>query len=361
MDRSATGDSAELVDYRILLLRMTLTLHRKWEVLLHTAFWVVYVSFIVNHISSYHTGPHIQWGRLLLASLISVSYLFVLSYLNYFYLIPAFLLKKKIGGFIILFVASFTALSLVRVGVETLVFGKSWEAQSPARIQIIIQYLFLVLFIGLMRFAFDWVELDARRRQLETEKLNAELKFLKAQVNPHFLFNTLNNLYYLSTIKSDTAPLVISKLSEVMRYMIYESNHEKIELAREIDYIQHYISLERLRLREGTPLEFDVIGKTDMLISPLILITFLENAFKHGINNGSDQCWIKARLEVDKTRLVYTIANSKVKTVAYPEDGEGIGLKNVKRRLDLSYPGKHQLHIDDLEEAYSVTLTIERS
>ena len=102
-------------------------------------------------------------------------------------------------------------------------------------------------------------------------------------------------------------------------------------------------------------------SKTDMLISPLILITFLENAFKHGISNSSDHCWIKARLEVDKTCMVYTIANSKVKTVSYPGDGEGIGLKNVKRRLDLSYPGKHQLNIDDREDAYSVTLTIERS
>jgi LytS/YehU family sensor histidine kinase len=179
-------------------------------------------------------------------------------------------------------------------------------------------------------------------------------------VNPHFLFNTLNNLYYLSTIKSDTAPLVISKLSEVMRYMIYDSNHEQIELAKEIEYMQHYIGLERLRLRDGVPLEFEVTGKTDMLISPLILITFLENAFKHGISNSDDQSWIRARLEVEDTRLVYRIANSKVKTVVYPADGEGIGLTNVKSRLDLSYPGKHQLNIDDREDSYSVTLTIDR-
>jgi len=343
---------------------MVMTLHRKREVLLHTAFWAVYVSFIINHITSYQTGPQIHWGRVLLASLISVSYLIVLSYLNYFYLIPAFLLRKKIGGFIISFVGCFAVLTLVRVGIETLAFGRSWETKSPARTQIIIQStisdLFIVLFIGLLRFAADWVEFDTHRRQLETEKLNAELKFLKAQVNPHFLFNTLNNLYYLSTIKSDTAPLVISKLSEVMRYMIYDSNQEKIELAKEIEYMQHYMGLERLRLRDGVPLEFKVAGRTDILISPLILITFLENAFKHGVINGNDQCWIKARLEVNENRLVYTIANSKIKTVSYPADGEGIGLKNVKRRLDLSYPGKHKLHIDDREDSYSVILTIER-
>ncbi len=341
-----------------------MTLHRKREILIHATFWAVYVSFIITHITSYQTGPQIHWGRVLLAALISASYLIALSYLNYFYLIPTFLLRKKIGVFIMAFVACFAALTLVRIGIETLAFGKSWEMQSTARTEIIIQStisdLFIVLFIGLLRFASDWVQFDAHRRQLETEKLNAELKFLKAQVNPHFLFNTLNSLYYLSTIKSDTAPLVISKLSEVMRYMIYDSNHEQIELSKEIEYMQHYIGLERLRLREGVPLEFEVAGKTDMLISPLILITFLENAFKHGVSNASDQCWIRARLEVNKTHLVYTITNSKVKTVSYPADGEGIGLKNVKRRLHLSYPRKHKLDIDDRDDAYAVILTIQR-
>jgi len=349
-----------------------MTLHKKRELLLHTAFWAVYASFIVNHVSSYQTGPGIHWGHVIGSSVISVSYLFVLSYFNYFYLIPVFLLRKKISAYILLFFASFAALALLRVGAETLAFGQSWEVRNLARTQLIIQStvsdLFIVLFVALLRFASDWPALESRRRQLETEKLNAEIKFLKAQVNPHFLFNTLNNLYYLSIVKSDTAPLVIAKLSEVMRYMIYDSNHEQIALDKEIEYMQHYISLERLRLKEGIPLAFEVAGRTDMLISPLILITFLENAFKHGVSIGGDHCWIKARLQVDDSRLLYTIANSKVKTLPHPANGEGIGLVNgegiglvnVKRRLQLSYPGKHHLHIDNREDSYSVTLTIDR-
>jgi two-component system, LytTR family, sensor histidine kinase AlgZ len=341
-----------------------MTLHKKRELLLHTAFWAVYASFIVNHITTYQTGPQIHWDHVILASLISLSYLVVLSYFNYFYLIPGFLLQKKIGTYILLFLTSFAVLAALRVGAETLAFGQSWEVQNLARTQLIIQTtisdLFIVLFIALLRFAADWPALDSRRRQLETEKLNAELKFLKAQVNPHFLFNTLNNLYYLSTIKSDTAPLVIAKLSEVMRYMIYDSNHEQIALDKEIEYMQHYIGLERLRLKDDVPLEFEVAGRTDMLISPLILITFLENAFKHGVSNGGDHCWIKARIRVDDNHLLYTIANSKIKSLSYPADGEGIGLANVKRRLDLSYPGKHQLNIDNREDSYSVALTIDR-
>jgi two-component system sensor histidine kinase AlgZ len=351
---------------------LKMTLHKKQELLLHTAFWAVYASFIVNHITSYQTGTPIHWGHVILASLISVSYLLVLSYFNYFFLIPVFLLRRKPGAYILFFLASLVTLVALRVGAETLAFGRSWEARNLARIQLMVQStisdLFIVLFIALLRFAFEWPALDSRRRQLETEKLHAEIKFLKAQVNPHFLFNTLNNLYYLSTIKSDTAPLVIAKLSEVMRYMIYDSNHEQIALHKEIEYMQHYISLERLRVKEGIPLEFEVTGPTDMFISPLILITFLENAFKHGVSNGGDHCWIKALLRVDDTRLLYTIANSKTQTLPYPDDGkgigpvdgEGIGLANVKRRLNLSYPGKHQLHIDDREDSYSVTLTIDR-
>jgi two-component system sensor histidine kinase AlgZ len=344
---------------------MAMTLHRKREVLIHTAFWAVYLSFIINHISSYQPGPHIYWGRVLLASLISISYLIALSYLNYFYLIPVFLLKKRIGRFVIGFVLAFTAITALRLGAESLAFGRAWELQRTASTQLIIQStisdLFIVLFIGLLRFAAGWMELDSRRRQFETEKLNAEVKFLKAQVNPHFLFNTLNNLYYLSTIKSDTAPLVVSKLSEVMRYMIYDSNHETVELGKEIEYMQHYIGLERLRVRDGVPLEFEVCGKTDIPISPLILITFLENAFKHGVSNGGHQCWIKAQLAITEKRLVYRIANSKLKAITPPAEGEGIGLKNVKRRLELCYPGRHTLEIEDLKDAYIVTLSIERT
>jgi hypothetical protein len=335
---------------------MSIPKYRNREILFHAAFWAVYVSFVIYHISSYQPGPRIHWGRVLASALISVLYVFIPSYLNYFYFIPVLLIRKKMGQFIAAFALTFAAMTLLRREVENWAFGTTIR-ETQLIVQIIISDLLIVLFVGLLRFASDWLELDSRRRELETEKLSAELNFLKAQVNPHFFFNTLNNLYYLATIKSDIAPLVISKLSEVMRYMIYDSNHDKVELAREIEYMQHYIGLERLRLKEGVPLDFEVRGRTDILITPLILITFLENAFKHGAGNGSDRCWIKARLEVDDSRLVYRIGNSKQKVMTMTE--EGIGLKNVKRRLDLSYPGRYQLEIEDRVDSFFVTLTIE--
>ena len=343
---------------------MALPLYKNREVLFHTAFWAVYISFIIYHISSYQHGPTILWGRVLLGALISIGYVAVLSYVNYFYLIPVLLIRKKTGRFIIAFVLCFGALTFFRFEMEDLAFRYSRAgARSPMGLQVIVEGiisdLFIVAFVGLLRFASDWLKLDSRRRELEKEKLNAELKFLKAQVNPHFFFNTLNNLYYLATIQSDKTPLVISKLSDVMRYMIYESNHEKVELAKEIEYMQHYISLEQMRLREGVELVFEVSGRTDVLISPLILITFLENAFKHGASNSSGACWIKARVEVDGDLLVYHIGNSKPAAINGVKN-DGIGLINVRRRLDLAYPGRYQLNIEDKDSSYAVLLTIDR-
>lgn len=343
---------------------MATPIHRNREILFHTAFWAVYISFTINHILSYQNGLEIHWSRVVISTLISVLYVFIISYLNYFYFIPAFLIRKQIGRFLAAFAISFGLISWLRLRIESLVFGNTYgHAQHLARTQLVAQMiisnLFIVLFVGLLRFASDWLELDSRRRELETEKLSAELIFLKAQVNPHFFFNTLNNLYYLATIKSDITPQVISKLSEVMRYMIYDSNHEKVELVKEIEYMQHYIGLERLRLQEGVPLEFEVAGRTDILITPLILIAFLENAFKHGVGNGNDQSWIKARLKVDEARLTFRIGNSKPGSATIPTEGEGIGLKNVKRRLELSYPGSYTLDIEDLEDCFFVDLTID--
>ena len=352
------------ISNRLIHLTMSFPIRRNREIVVHTAFWAVYISFTINHISSYQKSPVIDWSSVLTETVISVVYILTISYLNYFYFIPGFLIKKKTGKFLLAFAVGFTAILLLRFEIEKLVFpGSTRETNSPRQTQLLIQSiigdLFIVMFVGLLRFASDWLQLDSRRKALETEKLAAELNFLKAQVNPHFLFNTLNNLYYLATIKSDVTPQVISKLSEVMRYMIYDSNNDKVRLAMEIEYIQNYINLERLRLEEGIPLEFNVTGNVDILITPLILIAFLENAFKHGVSSSNIHCWIKATLEVDGDHLIFKIGNSKTNNRHDTSEKPGIGLKNVKRRLDLSYPEKYELIIADNPNAYYVHLTIQ--
>jgi LytS/YehU family sensor histidine kinase len=206
----------------------------------------------------------------------------------------------------------------------------------------------------------DYFELEARKKELENEQLVSELRFLKAQINPHFLFNTLNNLYYLAVTQSPNTPEVISKLSQMMRYLLHDSNHPSVPLTKEIEYMRNYISLEQLRMTVEIPVNFEVRGNAEgHRIAPLILFTFLENAFKHGVSSSFNKSWINILIETSGDDCFYTVSNSKVpeqsKTVT---EKSGIGLQNVKRRLDLSYPDLHDLNISEDADSYNVELKI---
>jgi LytS/YehU family sensor histidine kinase len=213
----------------------------------------------------------------------------------------------------------------------------------------------------MLRFAKDWFELEAKKKELENEKLTAELSFLKEQINPHFLFNTLNNLYYLAYTKSDNTTEVIAKLSQMMRYMIYESNYPLVPLGKEIEYMQNYVSLERLRLNNQIPIDFKVDGDPSTIkVAPLILITFLENAFKHGVSGDNKKAWVNLSIKLQGKNCIYTVENSKINGVTSDHAGKsGIGLQNVKRRLELTYGEKYDLEVKDLPDRYYVQLKLE--
>jgi LytS/YehU family sensor histidine kinase len=211
----------------------------------------------------------------------------------------------------------------------------------------------------MLRFAKDWFEFEARKKTIENEKLTAELNFLKEQINPHFLFNTLNNLYYLAYSQSPKTPEVVAKLSQMMRYMIYDTNHPKVLLSKEIEYMQNYISLERLRLNNQIPIDFNIEGKyEDVWITPLVLITFLENAFKHGVSSTNPKAWVKVNIRVEGSNCMYAVENSKHPTPGDHAGKSGIGLLNVQRRLELSYPGQYTLDVKDLPDRYAIQLTL---
>jgi LytS/YehU family sensor histidine kinase len=211
----------------------------------------------------------------------------------------------------------------------------------------------------MLRFAVDWFEFEARKKEVENERLTAELNFLKAQINPHFLFNTLNNLYYLAYTKSENTTEVIAKLSQMMRYMIYDSNYPRVLLNREIEYMQNYISLERLRLNNQIPINFEIDGNTEHIwIAPFIFITFLENAFKHGVNNNNSRAWVNISIHLKGNECIYKVENSKLPITTANAEKSGIGLQNVQRRLELSYPNQHTIKIQDTPEGYSVQLNL---
>jgi len=338
---------------------------RNRVILLHLSFWWVYLSFFLYQISSYQHGPEVDWERVLTIVFIQVFFAAVISYLNYFYFLPRFLVRKNVWLYLVEFSLPFAILMFSRLHLERFIidgYGHHEEYLYKTRfiVQVVTTNLFIVIFVGMLRFAVDWFEFDARQKTVENEKLTAELNFLKAQINPHFLFNTLNNLYYLAYTQSSNTTEVIAKLSQMMRYMIYDSNHPKVPLSKEIEYMQNYISLERLRLNNQIPINFETEGNMDqVLIAPLIFITFLENAFKHGVTNNSPGAWVNISIKLKGSDCTYTVENSKVNTVSPVSDGKsGIGLQNVKRRLALSYPDRHVLNIEDLPDRYRVQLNI---
>lgn len=194
---------------------------------------------------------------------------------------------------------------------------------------------------------------------LENEKLKMELTHLKAQVQPHFFFNTLNNMYALSVQGSPKTSAMIADLSGIMRYVLYNTEQEKVHLQQEIDFIRSYIELENLRHDKANIIEFSVQGEIgDTCIEPLIFLPLIENTFKHSLQKDMPNKWVKIVLTVDEKELVFQTSNPNYKMETAKTNNGGIGLKNVNQRLQLLYPQKHTINIHDENDAFTVTLVI---
>jgi sensor histidine kinase YesM len=199
-----------------------------------------------------------------------------------------------------------------------------------------------------------------RLLKLEEEKKTMELKVLKNQLNPHFLFNTLNNLYALTLKKDDKAPEVIAKLSEILDFVLYRCNEDFVSIEKEITLIENYIALEKLRYNENRlNISFTKDIQESNKISPLIILTFIENAFKHGVINETEKAVIRMNLQTKKEQIIFSIENTKPQNeTARRSDKSQIGLKNVRKQLDLLYPKKHQLEIDETQTKFTVKLCL---
>jgi LytS/YehU family sensor histidine kinase len=288
------------------------------------------------------------------------------SYTHYFFVLPHFLASKKIRPYVskllILLVVVVTCRILAENEIMPLLTAneKYYQSLKLSRlVSTVWDTLSFLIFTGMIRFTTDWFDFENKKKQLENEKLHAELNYLKAQINPHFLFNTLHNLNYLVYAKSDRAIEVIIKLSNMMRYMIYDANKEKVMLRREIDYINDYIDLERIRLNYPFTVNQYIKGDVSaVMISPLIMLTFMENAFKHGVSDQQLDCYIDIDLTVDDRQLIYKVTNRKIGAHIQSNLKSGFGLHNVTKRLQLIYPDRHQLVISDDKDLYSISLTI---
>lgn len=210
------------------------------------------------------------------------------------------------------------------------------------------------IFIGLWIYEqWKWV------KSLQAEKAKAELSLLKTQINPHFFFNTLNNLYALTVKNSKQAPEVILKLSDMMRYTIYEGEKDIVNLKDEITYLENYIELHKIRYHKGVNIEFEYTIEDDDEIAPLLFIILLENALKHGVETLTENAFVKINLKSTDKDLHFSIENNFDPKEINKE--KGIGLTNLKHRLSLIYPKKHQLTINEKEDNYKVDLTITKN
>ncbi|SMP08250.1 Histidine kinase [Algoriphagus winogradskyi] len=214
-----------------------------------------------------------------------------------------------------------------------------------------------MLLIPIPFFLLLWVfEQWKRMRDLENQKNQAELAMLKNQINPHFLFNTLNNLYGLCVEKSDAAPEVVLKLSDMMRYTIYEGRKKEVSVSQEVAYVENFLELHKIRHRQLPKIDFSVSVSEDKLISPLLFIVPVENAFKHGVEKLAEEAFVSITLDSNQEKLRLEVENNF--DLSSQSTAPGIGLENLKRRLELTYPGSHTLQITQKNGIYTLVLEI---
>lgn len=301
-----------------------------------------------------------------LRKLINIAFYMLVVYVNLGYLIPKFLSQKNFMTYCLLLLAMVAVFTPIKV----LLLYITYDEVDPREFLIMNQqYIFLLLFMiaggsTVIKIISDWQRHQRDRKDLETQRMQSEIKFLKSQINPHFLFNTLNSLYALTLKKSDKAPEIVIKLSEMMRYMLYECNERRVPLMKEVNYIQNYLDLEKLRQSGHSDIQFKVEGQvTDQTIAPLIFIPFLENSFKHGLNHQLGDGYVHVVMKVLDNKLLLRILNSKpVQKPLPPEKANGgIGLANVQRRLNLLYPNQYRLDIQDSEKEHIVELSLDLS
>ncbi len=295
-------------------------------------------------------------------------------YINWFVLIPKILYKNK---FLFYFIWLVVVLAIVSVLHRYFVlywgypkFFPQWmEGQHihvwkfSRLVQTTLIIVSPVAFTTGFKLFIDWYKERRETEALRREKIDAELKFLKSQTNPHFLFNTLNSIYGLALEKSEKTPSLILKLSDILSYTLYESNVEKVALSKELMLIENIIALEKERYEKRVIIDYKTQGDIEGIkIPPLILVPFIENAFKHGLKNEIKKGWIHIFISVDKGVLFFKIENSISKfDDENNENGGGLGLQNVSRRLELLYGDDKELSINRTNDSFIVTLTIKLS
>jgi two-component system LytT family sensor kinase len=334
------------------------------KVVRHTVYWIFYLVFFATAWGSQDQ----HFARNYLAELIRLPAKMLLVYWVIYFLFPRYLYHGKIWKFMIFFLGSVFTIAIVQRFEDNYIvldsFYPDWEQLPIFDPLVIIRTavdLGSVLVIPVIVKVTKYLSgIQQREQTLAREKLEAELRLLKNQVQPHFLFNTLNSIYALSLKKSNRAPDVILRLSEMLRYMLYETNAPKVDLQKEVECIKSYIELEKIRYGDRIDLSFYLWGRTDgKTIAPMLILPFIENGFKHSTKGFGEETWITLELGIREDELILKIENNvPQQSQPQPAMQRGIGLQNVQRRLDLLYPDRHTLNIKNNIDSYAVFLNL---
>lgn len=330
-------------------------------------------------------GNPVKAAGMIFASLYIIKYLFYVvfntlaSWCNLYFLMPRYLEKNRFPTYItgLALTIIITSISIIPgYFLTAAAMGKSTADLFNVKDNVFIHLFFGNTFPGTLasmtlgmsiKLTNNWIQTRRRQQMLEKEKLESELKFLKYQFNPHFLFNTINSIFFLIHKSPDKASASLAKFSELLRHQLYECNDTRIPLSKEITYLENFIQLQRLRQNEDVDIAFhlDTPQAENLDIAPFILMTFVENAFKHVAAENDGSSWIKIDLNIHHHKLTFSISNSSAGPQAHAPvpDGalkaSGIGLNNVRRRLELLYPGHYDLDIRHTSTSFCVELQLQ--
>ncbi|WP_282087284.1 sensor histidine kinase [Aquimarina algiphila] len=313
-------------------------------------------------------------NELLITYSIRVTLQIAMAFIILEFLIPQLLNKYKKLAFgisiTITLLAFYIICTLIHMNYFEVTFPKTYvnyikrfnDPSFTGRLMSIGEFVFKSLYLLYPTILLLVLKLYVEKQRLlklNEQKKTAELVALKNQLNPHFLFNTLNNLYALTLKKSDAAPKVIQKLSEILDYILYRCNHEYVSLDKEIELIENYLSLEKIRYADRVKISFskNVTGREK--VAPLLLLTFVENAFKHGVANEINQANININISKNKEQLVFKVENSKPVNMKPVVQKESIGLQNIKKQLELLYPKAYDLIIENKSNSFSANLKLD--
>ena len=334
----------------------------------HVFFWLFYFLFNTFRWWMYFDDFSYSFQTNLIGFPIHMA----LCYTNIYVLMPRFLYSRKYSIFIVLLLASIFTMVLNKFNLTYYLVSENVWPEGPEvintltlnyAIDMMIGELYVVTFVTAIKITMDWIKEHKRVTDLEKVQLETELLFLRSQISPHFFFNTLNNIYSLAIEKSDKTAKIVLRLSELMRYLLYETKSKRQSLEKEIICIQNYLELERIRHEGLLEVNMNISGAIkDKKIAPIILLSFVENAFKHGVNKNIGNVKININFIVKGNFLYFSIDNPIPKATEHKQQvisSSGIGLVNVTKRLALGYkPNEYDLKVESDQSLHIITLKI---